>query len=372
MKIDIIHAAAGEGHRKIALAIHEAFERSGRQDLELRLIDALDHVSPVFKATYAPFYYWAVRHASTLWGAGYDVLDHKMVYRLAKPFRSLTNSIHCRPLLKTVLDHQPDVVISTHFLSPEILGRAKKRGCLDAKLITVISDFFPHTFWVNPGTDRYWVMADETKDALAHRGVPSSIITAGGIPVSGAFKPLGKRAEVLKKHGMEEGRFTILMTSGSFGLGPQEAILEELRAFQDKVQCFIVCARNEALRKRLDEKIFYFPVKVFGFVDFMPELMEASDLIIAKSGGSTTSESLSKNLCMAVMEPIPGQETRNAKLLKMRDAAFFIKEPRDIHSIMESILKDPTVMTSKNRSIASLSKPEAADDLARRVLDGKF
>lgn len=372
MKIDIIHATAGEGHRRIALAIHEAFKRADRQDIELRLIDALDYVSPVFRASYAPFYNWAVRHAPTLWGAGYDVLDNKTVYSLAKPFRSLTNSIHGRPLLKTVLDHRPDVVISTHFLSPELLGRAKLAGRLRARLLTVITDFFPHTFWMNPGTDHYWVMADETKDALVGRGVPPSIVTAGGIPVSGAFKPLGKRAEILKTHGMEEGRFTILMTSGSFGLGPHEAILEELRVFQDKVQCFIVCARNETLRKRLDEKIFYFPVKIFGFVDFMPELMEASDLIIAKSGGSTTSESLSKNLCMAVTEPIPGQETRNAKLLKVRDAAFFIKEPRDIHRIMESILKDPTVMISKNRSIASLAKPEAADDLVRRVLDGKF
>ncbi|HOE69437.1 MAG TPA: glycosyltransferase [Candidatus Omnitrophota bacterium] len=372
MKIDIIHATAGEGHRKIAVAVQEAFARSGHADLDIRVIDALDHVSPVFKATYAPIYYWAVRHAPTLWGASYDILDQRAIYNPLRPMRALTNSMHCGPLLKTVLDRRPDVVVSTHFLAPELLGRAKRAGRLNARLITVISDYFPHTFWANPGTDHYWVMAEETKAELVRRGIDPARVTAGGIPISAAFRPAGKRSEILKKHGFEDGRFTLLLTSGSFGLGPQEAILEELKAFQDKVQCFVVCARNEALRKRLDEKLFYFPVKVFGFVDFMPELMEASDLMIAKSGGSTTTEALAKNLCMVVMEPIPGQETRNAKLLKMRNAAFFLKKPGDIRDIMRGILSDPTVMVHKQRAIAGLSKPAAADDLVYKILEGNI
>ena len=56
MKIDIIHATAGEGHRKIAIAVQDAFARSGRSDLEVRLINCLDYVSPTFQKTYAPIY----------------------------------------------------------------------------------------------------------------------------------------------------------------------------------------------------------------------------------------------------------------------------------------------------------------------------
>ena len=244
MKIDIIHATAGEGHRKIAMAVQDGFARLGRKDLEVRLINCLDYTDAQFQKTYAPIYYWAVRHAPNLWGWSYEVLDHACVYQPLRPLRALTNSIHAKRLLEDSIRHQPDVIVSTHFLPPEILGRAKQRGLIKAKMHTVITDFYPHTFWVNPGTDHYWVMAEETKQDLIRRGVPSGIITAGGIPITPTFKPTGKRSEILKKHGLEENRFTLLLTSGSFGLGPQEAILEELRAFKDKVQCFVVCATN--------------------------------------------------------------------------------------------------------------------------------
>ncbi len=371
MKIDIIHATAGEGHRKIALAVEDAFKRLGRTDLEIRQLNALDYVDTMFQKTYAPIYYWAVRHAPNLWGASYELLDHACVYQPLRPLRAFTNNLHAKALLDDSVRHQPDVIVSTHFLSPEILGRAKQHGKIHAAMHTVITDFYPHTFWVNPGTDHYWVMADETKAELTRRGVDPKIVTAGGIPILPAFKPAGNRLEILKKHGLAADRFTILLTSGSFGLGPQEAILEELKAFGDKIQCFVVCANNKALKGILDAKTYPFPVKVFGFIDFMPELMEASDLMIAKSGGSTTSEALAKGVAMVVMEPIPGQETRNAKLLKQRDAAYFLKDPAEIRAIVGGILRDPKELEQKKAAIQSLAKPNAAEDFVATVLAGR-
>jgi processive 1,2-diacylglycerol beta-glucosyltransferase len=370
MKIDIIHATAGEGHRKIAMAVQDGLARLNRSDLQVRLLNCLDYTDAAFQKTYAPIYYWAVRHAPNLWGWSYEVLDHACVYQPLRPLRALTNSIHAKKLLEDIVQNQPDVIVSTHFMPPEILGRAKQKGLIKSKMITVITDFYPHTFWVNPGTDRYWVMAEETKQDLIRRGVPEGIITAGGIPVTPTFKPTGKKLEILKKHGLEEGRFTLLLTSGSFGLGPQEAILEELKAFKDKVQCFVVCANNKELKAILESKTYPFPVKIFGFVDFMPELMEASDLMVAKSGGSTTSEALTKGVVMVVMAPIPGQETRNVKLLKIRDAAYFLNDPREIRGIVKGILDDPSSLQKKREAMRRLAKPDASDDLVKMILAG--
>lgn len=370
MKIDIIHATAGEGHRKIALAVQKALEHAGRSDLDIRVINSLDYASPVFQKTYAPLYFWSACNAPGLWGFFYELLDHAWIYRLIRPLRSLTNSLNAKNLEEDVLRRQPDVIISTHFLSPEILGRAKQKGLIRSKMITVITDFYPHTVWVNPGTDHYWVMADETKVDLARRGVPPEIVTAGGIPILPTFKPSGKRTEVLRKHGLEENRFTVLLTSGSFGLGPQEALLEELKAFSERIQCFVVCGNNKELRSILERKTYPYPVRIFGFIDFMPELMEASDLMVAKSGGSTTSEALTKGVVMVVMAPIPGQETRNVKLLKLRDAAFFLHEPREIHSIVKTILGDPATLQKKRDAIRRLAKPDASEDLVKMILGG--
>ncbi len=368
MKIDIIHATAGEGHRKIAMAVQDAFMRVGRNDIQTRLLNALDYTSAEFQKTYTPLYFWSVKHAPMLWGAAYELLDWPWVSPCVAPFRALYNSEHGAKLLEEIQKNKSDVVISTHFFAPELLGRAKLKGQIQSKLVTVITDFYPHAVWVNPGTDHYWGMCEETKMDLLRRGVPIGKITAGGIPVHARFKPAGKKQEYLQKHGLQGGRFTLLLTSGSFGLGPQEKILELLKDFQDKVQCFVVCANNKDMKAALESKSYPYPVKVFGFIDFMDELMEASDLMVAKPGGSTTSESLSKGVPMVIIKPIPGQETRNAQLLKSRNAAFFMNDPEELHAIVKNVLEHPGELEAKRHAICELGRPDAGDDLVKTVL----
>ena len=96
--------------------------------------------------------------------------------------------------------------------------------------------------------------------------------------------------------------------------------------------------------------------------------MEVSDLTVAKSGGSTTTESLAKGLPMIVLDPIPGQETRNAKLLTERNAAFLMKEPSEIKPIIQTVLKHPEMLEAKRREIKKIACPHAAADLVSYVL----
>jgi processive 1,2-diacylglycerol beta-glucosyltransferase len=44
----------------------------------------------------------------------------------------------------------------------------------------------------------------------------------------------------------------------------------------------------------------------------MDKYMAAADFMVGKAGGLTTSEALARGLPMALIEPIPGQEERNA------------------------------------------------------------
>ena len=71
---------------------------------------------------------------------------------------------------------------------------------------------------------------------------------------------------------------------------------------------------------------------------------------------------------MIVLNPIPGQEAGNARLLKERNASFFLENPRDIRVILKGIFDYPKVLEEKKRSIQRLAKPEAAIELARFVL----
>jgi processive 1,2-diacylglycerol beta-glucosyltransferase len=365
----IFHASAGHGHRKVAEVLAKEFEQRRRPDLSVTVEDSLDSTPLLFKKSYTGIYFYAVKYISNLWGWSYEILDHAAVYALIRPLRSFSNWLNGRKLLARVIQEAPEVIICTHFFTAELFATAKKKGQLKSKLITVITDFLPHTFWVNEGTDVYWVMGSDGAENLMRRGVPHAMIRPLGIPIDDAFKPQNKKNVLRKKYGFSEGRLTLLLTSGSFGFGPHEAILKELEAFKDRIQCFVVCGNNAELKTTLENNKFGFPLHVYGFVSFMDELMETSDLLIAKTGGATTSESLAKGLPMVVLEPIPGQETRNADVLKNNRAAFFMVLPEQIKPIIQTILENPVILEEKRRNIAALAKPNATQDLVTFVIE---
>ncbi len=369
MKIAIFHAEAGYGHKKVALMIEKMLRSQGAGDVQLH--DILEKTSAFFRRTYPAAYFLAVKHAPRLWGWFYDVLDLRWFYGLVRPLRSLTNRIEGRRWLAWARQEQPDFLICTHFYSAEFFSRLKREGKISAKILVVITDFAPHTFWVNPGTDFYWVMTAEAKAELVRRGIAAEKVIAGGIPLDPVFKPQGRRVEILQAQGLDPARLTVLMTSGSFGLGPYEEILRGMQAFRDRLQAIVVCGQNETVRKKLQGLPFLFPVKIFGFVDFMPELMEASDLLVAKAGGSTTVESLAKNLPLILFGSIPGQETRNADYLKTRYAAFAMEKPAQIEIILRNVLENPALLDQKKKAIRAIARPDAAADLARFVLKGE-
>lgn len=366
MKVQVYHATAGHGHKKIAEVLGASFQKRG---VDVQVLDSLE-LSPRFFGKLYPFiYFFAVKNFPALWGWFYEFLDLPLPYALMRPFRSLHNALMGGEILKKVKAENPDFLFCTHFYTAELFASARKRGEIQSRLITIITDFYPHTFWVNEGTDYYWVMGPEGKKDLEKRGISSQIITAGGIPVADLFKPLGKRTEYLKKWNFDAARLTLLLTSGSFGLGHQEKILTLLETIHEKVQCFVVCGNNKALFDALKAKSWKFPVQILGFVDFMPELMEASDLVLAKSGGSTTTESLAKGLPMIIMDPIPGQETRNAALLKASGASFCVENPEQILTIVNAVLNNPALLEEKKMRIQTLAKPEAAEALVDFTLN---
>lgn len=369
MKIHIYHATAGHGHKKVAEVIAETFRKRGLTHPEMQVFDVLEWTPSYVKVLYPGTYFHAVKSIPKVWGWFYEALDKAALYRPLYPLRRLNNRWMGGKLLAEVKANAPDVIITTHFFTAELFATAKNKKKINSLLITVITDFYPHNFWVNEGTDYYWVMSDDGRRDLVRRGVPESRIIAGGIPIGDAFKPSGRKKEIRRHWNFDENRFTLLFTSGSFGFGHPEAILHELTAFKERIQCFVVCGHNHDLQRRLSQSPWPFPIQVFGFIDFMPDLMEASDLLLAKPGGSTTTESLVKGLPMVILDPIPGQETRNAQLLISRNMSFTMRKPAQIKIILKAIFDNPQVLTDKVHEIKAFARPNAADDFATFVLE---
>lgn len=365
MKVLIFHASAGEGHRRAALAVESALVRSGLDPQDVSVRDALDFASPFFKKSYTGFYFWCVKHLPALWGIFYDLLDQLEIYNFFYPLRRFYNACHSRRLLDFVAAEKPDWIICTHFFSAEVLGHAKKHKRISARLLALVTDFHPARIWTHSGIDEYWVLSAEAKQTLVQRGENSKRIFPGGFPILTEFESRGDQAAVLKKHGLAEDRLTVLLTTGSFGLGEQERLLSLFNSAAEHIQCMVVCGRNQKLLDLLQSKTYAYPLKVFGFVDFMPELMDAADILVAKPGGATTAEAMAKGVPMIVTGAIPGQETENLKYLLEKNAVFSARTPEEIVEVIHQILKSPKLLEEKSKACECISNPRAAEDVAQ-------
>ncbi len=359
MKILVIHASAGAGHLKAAQAIYDGFKKYTNH--EVVFADSLDYTSPFFKNFYRRSYVLMVSQVPWLWGFFFQFVDLPWMQSISKICRRIFNGLNAQKLPRFLEKERFDYVFTTHFMANEVTAALKRKGVIDSKLVTVVTDFDVHRIWLSPETDFYAVACDWTEQKLLQLGVAREKIHVTGIPVNEKFLHPADRAELKKKLGLKENEFTVLIATGSFGIGPIEEILQILER-EDGLQMLIVCGHNRNLAERLRGRN-YRAAKIFGLVDNMHELMAVSDCMVTKPGGLSIAEALVSQLPMIFFHPIPGQETNNVRVLEKYGIGCM---PEDVVGIAGELRK---LKTSRDAHLTALkltqrlARPSAVRDI---------
>ncbi|MFH1092729.1 MAG: glycosyltransferase [Candidatus Omnitrophota bacterium] len=370
MKILIIHATAGAGHLKAAQALHQAFFTNAQESDEIKKIDALDYTNDFFKKAYPAVYIFLVKYVPFLWGWIFHLLNCGSLRPIIRPMRHFFNSIQCKKLISYVLNEAPDAVICEHFLSAELMSHLKRKGKFKGYVLCGVTDFGVHQFWINEGTDFYFVASEMTKDELVCKRVPEEKVIITGIPVEEKFSKKISKTQMRLKLGLDESKFTVLITSGGFGVGPIKKIAGLLDEIQADLQMLVICGQNPQLLDFFKHQTFKKKIKVFGYVNNMEECMEASDIIISKSGGLTVSESLVKGLPMLIIRPIPGQEMRNAQIIEDYKIGIRINCISELTEQVEKMLEgEGKVLKEMKDNALKLAKPDAAQRICQWVTE---
>ncbi len=107
---------------------------------------------------------------------------------------------------------------------------------------------------------------------------------------------------------------------------------------------------------------------MLGFTDQMDELMLLADVVLSKPGGLTTSEALARGAAMAIVNPVPGQESRNSDFLLENGAAIKINNVATLPYKLTELLRDPPRLAQLKANAQRLGRPQAAFAVARKVL----
>lgn len=368
MKIVVATVTAGAGHLQAATAVEEWWREERPADLVER-IDLLDLVPRLQRKLYVEGYVKLVEHAPGLWGMVFQKTDNAaLVRRLARfrhRFARRSNERFARHLKVT----RPDVVIATHYLPVEVVGGLRTRVAgWSPFLACVITDFEAHALWMDDAVDLYCVAAPETGESLVARGVESGRIAVTGIPVSGRFAAPPESRAARKQFGLRDDVPVLLVLGGGFGMGPVAEMLRSLDRVERPLQVVVVAGRNEALRRELACADVHHPTRVLGFVGNMHEWMSASDLILTKPGGLTTSEALALGRPLLIFNPIPGQEAANSDFLLQQGVAAKVTRVEEIPGRVEALLGSRKLREMARRA-TRLGRPLAARDICGRILE---
>jgi processive 1,2-diacylglycerol beta-glucosyltransferase len=369
-KVLLLSASAGAGHVRAAEAIEKAFHQAGGA-WEVRHVDTLEFTNKVFRHSYSKAYIELVNKMPEVPGWFYDKFDTPWKNERR---RLALDKLNTRPFVKLLHEYQPDLIVCTHFLPAEIVSWLKAKKRIASRQAIIVTDFDVHAMWLCHHYEQYFVAVDESRAYLEALGIPRDKITVSGIPIDPVFAIAKDKQAMRLKHGLWPDRTTILLSAGGFGVGAMESLINALLFLEHSAQVIAICGRNEDLRKRLakqatrikpDAKVLVKPV---GYTREMDELMAASDLVLGKPGGLTTSEALAKGLVFCIVNPIPGQEERNSDHLLEAVAAIRCNNLPTLAYKLDRLLADPARFANMQANAYGMAHPNAARDIVEKLL----
>ncbi len=371
LKVLILSASGGAGHLRAAEALHRT-----AQDLNLPIKtenhDCLDFTSRAFKHFYSNTYLELVNKTPGLWGYLYQKAESKPYSK--KGLIGVFDHFNYSRYLRFLTTAKPDAIVCTHFLPYISISNVIRKRGIETPIFAVTTDFDVHQYWVDPIVYRYYVYHEESSWQLQSKGIPGHKISVAGIPVMPEFLQKVNKRQSRRKLRLDEAPFTVLVLSGGFGVGRVEEIVhsvaETFASFRRRrFNLLVVCGKNQAVLSSLQKRRYPSNVtaSIHGFVTTMHEMMSAADLVVTKSGGLTSAEALVKSLPMIVVDPIPGQETRNADLIIEHGAGWKAINLANLAYKLTNVLSSPSLLTRAREATRHLARPTAARDILNDI-----
>jgi processive 1,2-diacylglycerol beta-glucosyltransferase len=369
LRVALAYAAIGSGHRLVAESIEHAI-RVASPDTTTALFDCLNRDSARN---------WGSSAATTYTGAAgslYDALwGSELAGRVGRPLVGVIGAAVLSGFIGELRAFEPDVVVASHALPALLAARDRRAGRLHASgLVSVATDWQVHAYWPRRGVDVMCVPSEAA--ALAWRGYELRP-TVTGIPIREQFSAPPSREAARASLGIDADSRVVLVLAGSRQAAPYAALRRQLADALPQIALhadeILLLAGDEAYaaqaRGTLDGA-GRASLRVLRYVDDVAVLMRAADLAIIKPGGVASAECVACELATVLVGPAFGQERANADVLAATEVSTYVERPDALANCVEGLLQDSSALGRMRTACRSLSRADAASEVARLVLAG--
>lgn len=326
-RIAIISGSMGAGHDGVAAELARRLAAAGHP---VDRHDVLELLPPALAGMLVDGYTHSLRLAPWAYRTVMAAVDRAAAARLvARTCRAAETR------LLAALHPDTAAAVSTFSLASQSLGRLRCTGRLPVPVITYLTDPAVHRTWIAPGSDAY--LTPYVTAAAAARRFGAATVRVVSPAVSPDFHPACGRDEIAATRTsfrLPAADRLALIVAGSLGLGnPARTAREVLDT--GLATPVVVCGRHTLLRRQLSG----IPgVHALGWVDQMPSLMRAADLIIDNAGGLTCLEALTTGLPVLMYRPLAGHGHANAAQLDAAGLVPWVRDPADLRPALAAAL----------------------------------
>jgi 1,2-diacylglycerol 3-beta-galactosyltransferase len=373
-------AETGAGHRSAATALRQAMQLlasvddQGTNCYRSELIDAFTTCGTLPVRKLGMLYAATIRYAPWLYGALFHLTNHPWSFRALEwlLYRLIRSG-----LARLFIETRPDLIVSMHppinHVSLRVLAALQMR----VPVVTVMTDLItPHRGWIDPAVDACIVPTELARACCQHQGLAAERIQVLGLPIDLKFgRPGAPKALVCQRLGLDPNMPIVLLAGGGAGVGRLEELARALWQSDLPIQVLVVTGKHTRLQRRLEQLARRLPghlqqrCRVLGFVQQMPDLMQAADLLITKAGPSTICEATACKLPLVLSGCVPGQEERNIEYACEQGIGLRAETPEQVISILREALQPHSPLLEQMRAnMARLQDPCAALHIAAWLL----
>ena len=340
-KYFLLYLKTGGGHLAPASSIAHYLSATYGSTIEPVLVDGLVYANALVRSILEDGYRLLQARSKLI----YEFLYAVNKYPLIRHSNAAMTGFFMKPYLKKRIDEErpAKIVIFHFFLIAPVLDILKELH-YDIPVITIVTDpFTAHPLWFQRDQKRYIVFSERLKeDCVRKRKIPASKLHVFPFILDKQFSTVLSAADITKlkqKFGFAPDRKIVLIIGGGDGIPHGTSILRHLLNASLNVEIAIVCGKNKELYADALELQQQNPsLKVFAFVDFVYELLHASDIVVTKCGASTIMEILIMKKIPIINDYLWEQELGNMEFIRDNELGIFEHDTAKLPSLIQELV----------------------------------
>jgi UDP-N-acetylglucosamine:LPS N-acetylglucosamine transferase len=361
MRFLVLSASMGGGHDTVAAELSDRLTGLGHRVSHADVLSLLPAgLGPALRS----FYHATITHLPALYAGIYEVFFREG--RVPRPGTTPLATLAAGRLRTLTTRRRPHVIVSVFHLAAQVTGQLRDRGTLRVPSAVMMTDFAVHRQWLHPGNDMYLCLADEIADHVT-RSIGRPAVASGPVVAERFIRPSPAGAARWHRRLDNGDRPVVLLSTGAWGAATR--VERTVRLLADAGYLPVVlCGENERLRRGLPA----FPhAVVLGWVDDLPGLMGASDVLVDNAAGQTALQALAVGLPVIGYQPIPGHGAESVSRMAGLGLSDHARDPGQLLGFLTALCapgprRERRVVAGRALFAADADSVACLESLARR------